>query len=164
MPTPYTEQHWERVTLAAQAGAAHGQRVTVAISTALNVSESTARQYATKARKLGYDVPYDRIDMVDPTTRLPVGTYELVAAPEPWTVHGACRGVDTDLFFPTRGNDASQAKAVCATCPVVDECLDYALRTHQTVGVWGGCSERERRVMRREARQERAVYYRELIA
>jgi WhiB family transcriptional regulator, redox-sensing transcriptional regulator len=164
MGAAYSELHWERVTLAAQTGAANGQRVTVAIADEMNVSESTARQYATKARKLGYDVPYDRIDMVDPTTRLPVGTYELVAAPEPWAKFGACRGVDTNLFFPTRGNDATQAKAVCMNCPVVDECLDYALRTHQTVGVWGGKSERERRGLRRQVREERVAFYRELIA
>ncbi|MGH8896202.1 MAG: WhiB family transcriptional regulator [Egibacteraceae bacterium] len=30
------------------------------------------------------------------------------------------------------------AKAVCAVCPVADDCLEYALDTGRTDGVWGG--------------------------
>ncbi len=34
-------------------------------------------------------------------------------------------------------------------CPVRDECLEWALDTAQTLGVWGGTSENERRALRR---------------
>jgi WhiB family redox-sensing transcriptional regulator len=46
-----------------------------------------------------------------------------------------------------------QAKAVCRRCPVVQSCLDWALRSGQDSGVWGGLSEDERRALkRRQAR------------
>lgn len=66
-----------------------------------------------------------------------------------WIRHAACRGVDPDLFFPTRGGDVRAAKKVCAGCEVRAECLDYALTEHLTHGIFGGTSERERRRLRR---------------
>jgi WhiB family redox-sensing transcriptional regulator len=33
------------------------------------------------------------------------------------------------------------------------ECLDFAITTNQEYGVWGGTSEEERRVLRRQWRQ-----------
>jgi WhiB family redox-sensing transcriptional regulator len=68
-----------------------------------------------------------------------------------WMKRAACRGEDPALFFPTRGvNAATMAKtrAICASCPVRAECLDYARVTVDTMGVWGGTTERERRGMR----------------
>ena len=40
-----------------------------------------------------------------------------------------------------------QAKAVCATCPVHKECLDFALRIREPHGIWGGLNEIERRAI-----------------
>jgi len=65
-----------------------------------------------------------------------------------WVERGACRGVSTDLFFPERGESPAAAKAVCATCPVRVECLDYALVVLGQSGIWGGQSERQRRQIR----------------
>ena len=53
-------------------------------------------------------------------------------------------------FFPARGESVREAKAVCAVCPVREECLDFALRLKVAHGVWGGLSERERRSVRRD--------------
>ena len=39
-------------------------------------------------------------------------------------------------------------------CSVRLECLDFALETNQDAGVWGGLSEEERRVIRRERAAE----------
>lgn len=66
-----------------------------------------------------------------------------------WYAHGACLGIDPDLFHPDRGGSVSESKAVCATCPVRVECLHWALTSHQKFGIWGGTSERERRRIRR---------------
>jgi WhiB family redox-sensing transcriptional regulator len=60
------------------------------------------------------------------------------------------------LFFPIGHGPAAQvqivaAKAVCARCPVVHECLSWALETGQDAGVWGGLTEEERRQLRRDA-------------
>ncbi|MFE1590355.1 WhiB family transcriptional regulator [Streptomyces sp. NPDC058737] len=79
-----------------------------------------------------------------------------------WREYAACRTEDPDLFFPigTTGPAAlqtEQAKAVCRTCPVREQCLRWALDTGQTIGVWGGTSELERRTLkRREAARRRS--------
>ncbi len=77
-----------------------------------------------------------------------------------WRQRAACRKSDPDLFFPVGStgqslDDINAAKAVCMSCPVRKECLEYALRTNQGVGVWGGTSEKERRRLRREWRASR---------
>lgn len=66
-----------------------------------------------------------------------------------WAKLGNCLGCDPDLFFPERGASTREAKAVCGACVVKDECLEFALRTNEKFGIWGGTSERERRRMRR---------------
>ncbi|MDU0968412.1 MAG: WhiB family transcriptional regulator [Actinomycetaceae bacterium] len=79
-----------------------------------------------------------------------------------WRSTAACLTEDPELFFPI-GNtgpaiaQAERAKAVCATCEVVETCLTWALDNNQDAGVWGGMSEDERRSLkRRRARARRA--------
>lgn len=72
-----------------------------------------------------------------------------------WQNAAACRDVDTELFFPagTTGEAAGQidaAKRVCAGCDVREACLEYAIETNQTYGVWGGYDEQERKRLRRK--------------
>ena len=81
-----------------------------------------------------------------------------------WREYSACRDTDPDLFFPvgTTGPAIEQienAKAVCRTCDVQKSCLEYALTTNQDSGIWGGTSEEERRVLRRQwvARNRRSA-------
>jgi WhiB family transcriptional regulator, redox-sensing transcriptional regulator len=62
----------------------------------------------------------------------------------------ACASADPDLFFPDRGVDTIYATAVCGTCPVRAECLEFAIVNDITYGVWGGVGERPRREMRME--------------
>ncbi len=85
---------------------------------------------------------------------------ELVAVPvvdESWRARANCLGVDPALFFPERGEPTGQAKAVCAGCSVRAECLDYAIETTARFGIWGGCSEAERRVLRGQRARARAA-------
>ncbi|MBQ0851532.1 WhiB family transcriptional regulator [Streptomyces sp. NPDC057621] len=76
---------------------------------------------------------------------------------EGWRDYAECRTVDPDLFFPI-GNTGpalvqiEDAKSVCRRCPVREECLNWALDTGQSIGVWGGTSESERRTLRRRIR------------
>jgi WhiB family redox-sensing transcriptional regulator len=66
-----------------------------------------------------------------------------------WKSYGACRNLDEDLFFPDPKlgqKAAAPAKAICADCFVRGQCLDYALAHHE-MGIWGGTTERERRVI-----------------
>ena len=72
-----------------------------------------------------------------------------------WRTDAACSGVDSDIFFPVSEEDpeaTAQAKAICAECPVREACLQYALATNQSAGVWGGLDAGERRRMRRRIR------------
>ena len=81
-----------------------------------------------------------------------------------WQDHAACIGHPLDLFFPTRGEDASHAKAICARCPVRDTCLEHALANGEHHGIFGGMSERERRRLRVQRRREEGVGSRGPIA
>ncbi|WAU83401.1 WhiB family transcriptional regulator [Streptomyces sp. Qhu-G9] len=76
---------------------------------------------------------------------------------EGWREYAECRTVDPDLFFPIGSTGPAlvqieDAKSVCRRCPVQEECLDWALETGQSIGVWGGKSEAERRTLRRRVR------------
>jgi len=70
-----------------------------------------------------------------------------------WQDDAACHGADASLFFApnyfeTREQKEArevQAKRICATCPVREPCLEYALRTRDPHGIWGGLNELERR-------------------
>ncbi|WP_189866804.1 WhiB family transcriptional regulator [Streptomyces poonensis] len=73
-----------------------------------------------------------------------------------WLRQAACVGEDPDLFFPvgTTGpalQDIADAKRICAGCPVISECLSWALGSGQTSGVWGGLAEDERTALLRTA-------------
>jgi WhiB family redox-sensing transcriptional regulator len=70
-----------------------------------------------------------------------------------WRLKGACRGLDPAIFYPVSEEDAEEAKAVCANCPVREPCLEWALGTREHDGVWGGATERERRRMIRQRRK-----------
>jgi WhiB family redox-sensing transcriptional regulator len=75
-----------------------------------------------------------------------------------WRTSAACRTADPDLFFPVSSlgpaqADIARAKAVCSSCEVRRQCLQFALATHQIYGVWGGTTEEERRLHVREQRE-----------
>lgn len=70
------------------------------------------------------------------------------ALDEDWKQRAACRGMDTSLFFPGQG-DAYTVRAavrVCEGCPVAAECLDYCTASGIRFGIWGGYTERRRRI------------------
>jgi WhiB family transcriptional regulator, redox-sensing transcriptional regulator len=62
-----------------------------------------------------------------------------------WMADGNCRNYPPAVFFPSDGVGVDRARRICATCAVTADCLEYALEQHIDHGVWGGCSERERR-------------------
>ena len=69
-----------------------------------------------------------------------------------WMARGSCRNEPPSTFFPSDGVGVEEARRICATCPVVEPCLEYALRNRIDHGVWGGASERERRRILRARR------------
>jgi WhiB family redox-sensing transcriptional regulator len=76
-----------------------------------------------------------------------------------WWVLAACQTADPELFIRVSGSgpavaDLAGAKAVCASCGVRAACLTYAVQTRQAYGVWGGCSEEERRALTTRRQRE----------
>lgn len=57
-----------------------------------------------------------------------------------WELRAACRGHDSDIWFPDPSDTAgiARAAAICATCPVTAECDDWAKRIHASYGVFAG--------------------------
>jgi WhiB family redox-sensing transcriptional regulator len=78
-----------------------------------------------------------------------------------WRHAAACRDEDPERFFPV-GNSGpallqiAEAKTVCQRCPVVSDCLAWALDSGQDAGVWGNLSEDERRALKRRNARTRA--------
>lgn len=75
----------------------------------------------------------------------------------PWREAAACLETGGEVsFFPDKEDFAGtvKAKAICAGCPVADECLSWALETNQTDGIWGGHTAKERRSIRRRWLEE----------
>jgi WhiB family redox-sensing transcriptional regulator len=83
-------------------------------------------------------------------------TLESPAGYSAWQDESACRGLDTDLFYsadfargaPKRKQEAA-AKAICAACPVIDQCLARALEIGEAHGIWGGMNPEERVALRK---------------
>lgn len=66
--------------------------------------------------------------------------------PGKWAKDGNCLGINPALMVPEDSSGTSQAKKICVDCPVMSECLEYALsEPRERHGVWGGTSERDRR-------------------
>lgn len=71
-----------------------------------------------------------------------------------WFAKANCLGLNPDLFYPERGAVPHQARAICDRCVVRDDCLEWALERPETLGVWGGKSDRQRRQIRATRRRE----------
>ena len=76
-----------------------------------------------------------------------------------WMAIGNCADRPPSLFFPSDGVGVEVARRICADCPVKEPCLEYALAQRIDHGVWGGCSERERRRILKRRRQDAAAAY-----
>ena len=77
---------------------------------------------------------------------------ELIAAVElDWQERALCAQTDPEAFFPEKGGSTREAKRICQSCEVRDECLEYALEHDERFGIWGGLSERERRRLKKRA-------------
>lgn len=86
----------------------------------------------------------DILDLGDPNQDI---TYE----DQDWRKQAACRDMDTNLFFPERAQLVpKEVKAICASCPVQQDCLDYAIRMSILFGFWGGKNVRQRRRIKKD--------------
>lgn len=72
----------------------------------------------------------------------------------------ACAKAEGVNFFPEPGREyaskITEAKAVCNTCPIKMDCLEYAME-NEDYGIWGGMSPLDRQNFRRSLRAKRVV-------
>ncbi len=71
-----------------------------------------------------------------------------------WQENAKCVGTDVEVFYLPYGSRmadkrkrVAEAKKVCFSCSVREQCLQYSLENKEVYGVWGGVSEDERRVI-----------------
>ena len=79
-----------------------------------------------------------------------------------WRAAGACMHTDPDLFFPISANgraleQIAKAKALCAGCPVRQECLDFAYKHNVMHGIWGGTTPEDRQRAQRPDREPESL-------
>lgn len=74
-----------------------------------------------------------------------------------WQDQALCNQIGGDDFFyedMERGEvkDAriQRALAICAQCPVIDACRQFALDTEQNYGIWGGMTQEQRAKLRKK--------------
>jgi len=67
----------------------------------------------------------------------------------------ACEGAPTNLFYIVEEErtvlqliGADSLRRICATCPIWNKCLAYAMRS-ETYGVWGGLLSKERSALKK---------------
>ena len=86
---------------------------------------------------------------------IPTGTTGLRLASLTMWGTAACRGPHQEIFFPPTVTETrrakrrreARAKEICGTCPIVENCLSIALQRNEQHGIWGGYTEKERRVL-----------------
>lgn len=67
-----------------------------------------------------------------------------------WFKLAACRGKQTDLWFPepAQGQRGERfweyPRSVCSACPVREDCLQYSIDNQEYFGMWGGKTPKER--------------------
>ena len=94
-----------------------------------------------------------------PSTYTDQSPIEYLNLPGKWVESAACAGIDPELWFPDP-EDKRTAAVICHTCPVKDECLEYAmaaegdLSRHMRFGTYGGLNAAERARLARERRSE----------
>jgi WhiB family transcriptional regulator, redox-sensing transcriptional regulator len=67
-----------------------------------------------------------------------------------WREQALCAGhPHPALWFSDDHRDVAAATAICRACPVLAECLDWAVSTSQHDGVWGGMTPSQRLRLRR---------------
>lgn len=83
--------------------------------------------------------------MMNANTHIPIGIQVPITEERPWVVFSACKDAEPELFFPATYEDSREAVAICNSCPVRIDCLEYALEARERFGIWGGMTPKQRR-------------------
>ncbi|MGN7798558.1 WhiB family transcriptional regulator [Leifsonia sp. 22587] len=60
-----------------------------------------------------------------------------------WMSVAACTDTDPDVFFPEGLETTRDVRWICKSCPVREQCLEFALSSGIEHGVWGGLAQTE---------------------
>jgi WhiB family redox-sensing transcriptional regulator len=155
---------WERIAKILEAGYSKAWIARRVTGNPAAKSLKLGREQVTVAHERAAQAAYDEVFWRPaPAARVPGSSPVFTVASEllgergpKWMDDGACRSPEHPqrIFFPGRGDPTAPGKAVCRSCPVVEECLDYALSKPERFGIWGGLSEAERRQIRGEPDDE----------
>jgi hypothetical protein len=58
--------------------------------------------------------------------------------PPEWTSQALCPQVSLDAWHPETGERGTEAKRICARCPVINECRNLCIQLGETEGIWAG--------------------------
>ena len=70
-----------------------------------------------------------------------------------WQTEALCRLGRPEWWFPPRGRSPAlmaATRSVCLVCPVLDDCLSFAIGEHMNIGTWGGLAPRARKALQRD--------------
>jgi hypothetical protein len=67
-----------------------------------------------------------------------------------WRLRAECKNHDLSLWFSEQWHEQRTAVTICKSCPVQNDCLQFALKYDER-GVWGGKSERARRKLKNKS-------------
>jgi WhiB family redox-sensing transcriptional regulator len=73
-----------------------------------------------------------------------------------WRERSACKGKQEFFFSDHKSSVVREAKKICATCVVRQQCLAHGMK-HDEYGIWGGLTANERRMARRAERSTLVV-------
>lgn len=64
-----------------------------------------------------------------------------------WIDRVACTPADEHIMFSELASKVAKAKAICASCPVAAQCLEFAINDNIEFGIFGGTTPAERKVL-----------------
>lgn len=85
----------------------------------------------------------------DPADLIELADVQRIPRPS-WWDHASCREHTEVEYFPERGGNTGEARAICSGCLVRVECLTAALARNEPFGIWAGTNVKEREAARRE--------------
>lgn len=78
---------------------------------------------------------------------------QIAKGDENWPYYANCLGMDTNIFFPERGQAylvEPLIKEICKDCVVKEECFKDGLLQEVQVGYYGGVSANQRMLYKRK--------------
>lgn len=76
-----------------------------------------------------------------------------------WQDKAACKNMDSAIFLSGVTSRVMKAKEICESCPVIEECLAFAIANEDfEPHVYGGMTGAERRSLARDLERRAAAF------